>query len=402
MPRSGAPKVEKLKARGNITGLIDILNHKDWWEREASAKALGEIENRQAVEPLITRLKEEESIPVILEIVRALGRIGDPGAVEPLVDLFNGNENPRVQEESALVLKQIGLNSIRDKQTQERITGICEKKIKEEELRLSWEKKSLQRKAEVKVMEDALDEERKRLTSAGLIREFVKDRNGVWDHSDWLEFLGSVRNAGFTTISEDEVGQLLETEKQNHSHPCEICKQYPAKSFSFYIAKYILLDSKTSGTILFRTRTYTYTYRSEGSKQVWICDDCLAKEGFRSARSNMGCSIVGSPIAITIVWAAVAFFLSGAVRSDIAKYLCIVPLALVISAFFIFLLITYIKDFVGFKRDANYHIKYSEQFRIGENLAIKLHKQALQKQGLTCFTPKEWARMVKKKDRLKG
>jgi len=53
-------------------------------KRRRAAKKLGEVKDLQAVEPLVTALKDEY-ITVQLEAVRALGQIGDARAVEPLV-----------------------------------------------------------------------------------------------------------------------------------------------------------------------------------------------------------------------------------------------------------------------------------------------------------------------------
>jgi hypothetical protein len=55
--------------------------------------------------------------------------------------------------------------------------------------------------------------EKRELVGSGLVGKFVTDRNLRWNHQEWLEFLSSVRNAGFTGLSDDEIGQLLEEEK---------------------------------------------------------------------------------------------------------------------------------------------------------------------------------------------
>ncbi len=57
------------------------------------------------------------------------------------------------------------------------------------------------------------EQERVRLLGSGLIQRFVRDKNGAWNHQDWLDFLTSVRSAGYRTLSDDEVGQMLEEEK---------------------------------------------------------------------------------------------------------------------------------------------------------------------------------------------
>ncbi len=51
------------------------------------------------------------------------------------------------------------------------------------------------------------------LIASGLLRSFVRVKGGTWDHQDWRTFLDGVRRAGYRRLSDDEVGQLLETEK---------------------------------------------------------------------------------------------------------------------------------------------------------------------------------------------
>jgi HEAT repeat protein len=78
------PKVETLKARKDIKGLIKALRYrKDEGVRQAAARALGEIKDPRAVEPLSAALKDER-FSVRQAAAEALGKIKDPRAVEPL------------------------------------------------------------------------------------------------------------------------------------------------------------------------------------------------------------------------------------------------------------------------------------------------------------------------------
>ena len=78
------PKVETLKARKDIKGLIKALRYrKDEGVRQVAARALGEIKDPRAVEPLSAALKDAEW-RVRLAAAEALGEIKDPRAVEPL------------------------------------------------------------------------------------------------------------------------------------------------------------------------------------------------------------------------------------------------------------------------------------------------------------------------------
>ena len=64
------PNVEKMSAQKNIKGLIKALNHqKDAEVRQHAARALGEIGDVRAVEPLIAALKDPDKY-VRLDAVR--------------------------------------------------------------------------------------------------------------------------------------------------------------------------------------------------------------------------------------------------------------------------------------------------------------------------------------------
>lgn len=83
------PDVEKLKIQQNVQGLIKALRYRvkeanDVHIREVAAKALGDIGDKRAVEPLIDALNYQA--PVARAAAEALGQIGDPRAVPPLID----------------------------------------------------------------------------------------------------------------------------------------------------------------------------------------------------------------------------------------------------------------------------------------------------------------------------
>ncbi len=55
----GKPNIDKLKAKGNVRGLIKALGYtKNWLVREKAAEALGKIRDPRAVEPLSNALKD--------------------------------------------------------------------------------------------------------------------------------------------------------------------------------------------------------------------------------------------------------------------------------------------------------------------------------------------------------
>jgi len=85
----GPPNIEKMKTRRDVNGLIKALGYQkgDSFDarsiRRDAARALGELEDPRAVEPLIAALKDE-SFSVRKAAAEALGKIGDTRAVEPL------------------------------------------------------------------------------------------------------------------------------------------------------------------------------------------------------------------------------------------------------------------------------------------------------------------------------
>ena len=81
----GPPKIEKLKAQGNIKGLAKALfyNH-HFGISYAAAEALELVGDETAVEPLIKALQLPD-VHLRVLVARALGRIGDKTAVAPLI-----------------------------------------------------------------------------------------------------------------------------------------------------------------------------------------------------------------------------------------------------------------------------------------------------------------------------
>ncbi len=119
MPLFGPPNIEKLKSRKDVPGLIKALGYlKKQKIRTLAAEALGEVGDRQAIEPLLALLSDENpdqniaaisalgklrasrAVPLLVARLRekgitsrtaelsALLNIGDP-AVGPLLDLLN-------------------------------------------------------------------------------------------------------------------------------------------------------------------------------------------------------------------------------------------------------------------------------------------------------------------------
>ena len=82
------PNVEKMKAKGDVKGLIKALKNKDVYIRTAAVETLGKIGDSIAVEPLVQPLQND--VPIVREAaVIALGNIKDSSAVEPLIKALN-------------------------------------------------------------------------------------------------------------------------------------------------------------------------------------------------------------------------------------------------------------------------------------------------------------------------
>ena len=67
-----------------IPSLLKALQHEDWLVRLHAVESLGKAGSKQAVEPLLSVLFNDRDSAVREDAVRALGEIGDPQAVEHL------------------------------------------------------------------------------------------------------------------------------------------------------------------------------------------------------------------------------------------------------------------------------------------------------------------------------
>ena len=111
MPLFGPPDVEKLKAKGDVEGLIKALRWSKWQDVSVvhrAAEALGQIGGATAIDALIQALECSE-IPGYYArhtVARALGTIGDPGAVGPLLKRISANDDSSA--DAAWALGQIG------------------------------------------------------------------------------------------------------------------------------------------------------------------------------------------------------------------------------------------------------------------------------------------------------
>ena len=102
----GPPNVEKMEAKKDIKGLINALGYqKDNDVRQAAAAALVRI-GATAVEPLSASLKHEYG-DVRRAAAKALGEIGDPRAVEPLLAAVKAGTTDSMRDGSSLAVEAL-------------------------------------------------------------------------------------------------------------------------------------------------------------------------------------------------------------------------------------------------------------------------------------------------------
>lgn len=104
----GPPDVERLKEKKRLQGLQRALAYKhDADIRQQAARALAEIGDPRAVEPLVATL--QDSSPEVREATtRALGQLGDARAVKPLINQLRDWRSDRLCNAARDALVQIG------------------------------------------------------------------------------------------------------------------------------------------------------------------------------------------------------------------------------------------------------------------------------------------------------
>ena len=62
------------------------------------------------------------------------------------------------------------------------------------------------------------NENLKRLICSGILKEFVRDKSGAWDHQGWLDLCDKISKEGYAPIDFDQVGLALENERTDYSN----------------------------------------------------------------------------------------------------------------------------------------------------------------------------------------
>jgi len=104
----GPPNVELLRAKRNVKGLMKALRYdKDDSVCEAAAKALCDVGDARAIEPLVSVLEDSGAVSVRAATARALGSVGDETAIAPLIKALS-DEDAGVRAAAATALGSVG------------------------------------------------------------------------------------------------------------------------------------------------------------------------------------------------------------------------------------------------------------------------------------------------------
>lgn len=98
--------VDKLRAKGNVKGLIKALGSEDAPVRRKAAQALAALKDAGAIDPLIRCLVDKDN-GVRENAAKALAEIGDPRAVESLMYCLQ-DQDPEIRWIAAKALANFG------------------------------------------------------------------------------------------------------------------------------------------------------------------------------------------------------------------------------------------------------------------------------------------------------
>jgi len=108
--REGVCKIfRKHKAEEAIDFLIKCLDDPDNGVRYHAISALGDIDTFKDVKPLIRKLKQKHTDPILRsEIISVLGNIGDEKAIDALINILRNDKDKFVRHDAARALGKMG------------------------------------------------------------------------------------------------------------------------------------------------------------------------------------------------------------------------------------------------------------------------------------------------------
>jgi HEAT repeat protein len=110
----GPPNIPSIKARRDTNALIKALKHKNGQTKLDATKALGELKESQAIEPLVALLNDPGANDDVQEA--AINALGGIGAITPLAQLVGGGSlSPRAELTALKILRdmeQVALDEI--------------------------------------------------------------------------------------------------------------------------------------------------------------------------------------------------------------------------------------------------------------------------------------------------
>src|SRR3989442_3119436 len=115
-------RIEKLKAKRDVDGLIKALSHKEWKIRVKAAVAIATLGDTRGLEFLIAALKDNEA-DVPQAAAKALGQVGDARAVEPLLATLN-DKDCHMREAAARALDALEWQPVDDTQRASRAIAL--------------------------------------------------------------------------------------------------------------------------------------------------------------------------------------------------------------------------------------------------------------------------------------
>jgi HEAT repeat protein len=105
MPRHDG--VAEAEGRGDIGALVDLLSDTNRITRLGAAQALGRLESREAVRPLLRCLQAADEL-VRLSALKALAKIGDSGVSDAVFEVATTDDSFGVRTTAAETLARLG------------------------------------------------------------------------------------------------------------------------------------------------------------------------------------------------------------------------------------------------------------------------------------------------------